>query len=38
MLPINQVLQGDCTRVLRTLPNEFVDLVVTDAVRCAVSG
>ena len=30
MLPINQVLQGDCTRVLRTLPNEVVDLVVTD--------
>ena len=23
MLPINQVLQGDCTRVLRTLPNGF---------------
>ena len=30
MFPINQVLQGDCTRVLRTLPNEAVDLVVTD--------
>lgn len=30
MFPINQVLQGDCTRVLRTLPNEVVDLVVTD--------
>ena len=30
MFPINQVLHGDCTRVLRTLPNEVVDLVVTD--------
>ena len=30
MFPINQILQGDCTRVLRTLPNEVVDLVVTD--------
>jgi site-specific DNA-methyltransferase (adenine-specific) len=30
MFPINQVIQGDCTRVLRTLPSEFVDLVVTD--------
>lgn len=30
MLPINQVLQGDCTRVLRSLPNDVVDLVVTD--------
>ena len=30
MFPINQVLQGDCTRVLRTLPSEAVDLVVTD--------
>jgi DNA modification methylase len=30
MFPINQVMQGDCTRVLRTLPNEVVDLVVTD--------
>jgi DNA modification methylase len=30
MLPINQILQGDCTRVLRTLPNDVVDLVVTD--------
>lgn len=37
MFPINQVLQGDCTRVLRTLPNEVVDLVMTDppyGVRC----
>ena len=30
MFPINQVLQGDCTRVLRTLPNEVVNLVLTD--------
>lgn len=30
MFPINQVLQGDCTRVLRMLPNEVVVLVVTD--------
>jgi DNA modification methylase len=30
MFPINEVLQGDCTRVLRWLPNSFVDLVVTD--------
>jgi adenine-specific DNA-methyltransferase len=30
MFPINQVLQGDSTRVLSTLPNEVVDLVVTD--------
>lgn len=30
MFPINQVLQGDCTRVLRMRPNEVVDFVVTD--------
>jgi DNA modification methylase len=30
MLPINQILQGDCKQVLRSLPNESVDLVVTD--------
>jgi hypothetical protein len=30
MFPINEVLQGDCTRVLRRLPHSFVDLVVTD--------
>jgi site-specific DNA-methyltransferase (adenine-specific) len=30
MFPINEVLQGDCTRVLRQLPDEYVDLVVTD--------
>jgi DNA modification methylase len=30
MFPINEVLQGDCTRVLRQLPDAHVDLVVTD--------
>lgn len=30
MSPINQVLQGDCTRVLRQLPVASVDLIVTD--------
>ncbi|MEJ1962215.1 MAG: DNA methyltransferase [Gammaproteobacteria bacterium] len=30
MLTHNQVIHGDCTQVLRTLPDEFVDLVVTD--------
>jgi site-specific DNA-methyltransferase (adenine-specific) len=30
MFPVNEVLQGDCTRVLRRLPDSFVDLVVTD--------
>lgn len=30
MFPINEVLQGDCTRVLKQLPDGFVDLVVTD--------
>lgn len=30
MIPVNQVLQGDCTRVLRQLPDECIDLVVTD--------
>jgi len=30
MFPINQVLQGDCTRVLKRLPDNCVDLVVTD--------
>lgn len=30
MLTQNQVLHGDCTQVLRTLPSECVDLVVTD--------
>lgn len=30
MFPINQILHGDCTRVLRQLPDAFVDLIVTD--------
>jgi adenine-specific DNA-methyltransferase len=30
MFPINEVFQGDCTRVLKQLPDGFVDLVVTD--------
>ncbi len=30
MFPTNQILQGDCTRVLRQLPDAFVDLIVTD--------
>ena len=30
MFPINQVLQGDCTRVLKRLPDHCVDIVVTD--------
>lgn len=30
MFPINEVLQGDCTRVLQRLSAERVDLIVTD--------
>lgn len=30
MFPSNEILQGDCTRVLKSLPDAFVDLVVTD--------
>ena len=30
MFPINQVIQGDCTRVLKRLPDWYVDLIVTD--------
>ena len=30
MLTSNTVIEGDCTRVLRTLPSECVDAVVTD--------
>jgi DNA modification methylase len=30
MFPINQVLQGDRTRVLKRLPDNCVDLIVTD--------
>lgn len=30
MFPINEVVQGDCARVLRRLPDEHVDLILTD--------
>lgn len=30
MFPVNEILLGDCTRVLRQLPDAFVDLIVTD--------
>lgn len=30
MFPINQVVQGDCTRILQRLPDECVDLILTD--------
>lgn len=30
MFPINEVLQGDCTRVLKQLPDSYVDFIVTD--------
>jgi len=30
MFPVNQILQGDCTRVLRELPDAHVDFVLTD--------
>ena len=30
ILPINQVLHGDCLEVLRTMPDNSVDAVVTD--------
>jgi DNA modification methylase len=29
-LPVNQIIQGDCLQVLRTLPDKSVDLVLTD--------
>ena len=29
-LPENKIIQGDCTEVLKTFPNESVDLVLTD--------
>jgi DNA modification methylase len=29
-LPVNQIVQGDCVQVLKTLPGASVDLVVTD--------
>lgn len=28
-LPINQIIQGDCLKVLKTLPSESVDCVIT---------
>ena len=30
MFPSNEILHGDCTRVLKQLPDAFVDLIVTD--------
>ncbi len=30
MNPINQIVQGDCVRLLKSLPDAVVDLVVTD--------
>ena len=30
MFPSNEIIQGDCTRVLRQLPDAFVDLIITD--------
>ncbi|MGH6810795.1 MAG: DNA methyltransferase [Methylocella sp.] len=30
MTPINQIVQGDCVQVLKSLPGNAVDLVVTD--------
>ena len=30
MIPRNEIIQGDCTQVLRNLPSESVDLVITD--------
>jgi adenine-specific DNA-methyltransferase len=30
MFPINQIIQGDCKRVLKQLPDSCVDLIVTD--------
>jgi DNA modification methylase len=29
-LPVNQIVQGDCVQVLKSLPGKSVDLVVTD--------
>ena len=29
-LPLNQILHGDCVRVMRTLPSESIDLALTD--------
>ncbi len=30
MNPVNQILRGDCVQVLKSLPDEAIDLVVTD--------
>lgn len=30
MLPLNQIIQGDCREVLKTIPEKSVDLIVTD--------
>jgi adenine-specific DNA-methyltransferase len=30
MNPINQIVQGDCVQLLKSLPDAIVDLVVTD--------
>jgi DNA modification methylase len=30
MNPINQIVQGDCVQLLKSLPDAGVDLVVTD--------
>jgi DNA modification methylase len=29
-LPLNQIIQGDCLKILKTFPNKSVDLVLTD--------
>jgi DNA modification methylase len=29
-LPLNQIIQGDCLEVLKTIPDKSVDLVITD--------
>jgi DNA modification methylase len=30
MNPINQIVQGDCVQLLKSLPDAVIDLVVTD--------
>lgn len=29
-IPINQIIQGDCREVLKTLPDNSIDSIVTD--------
>lgn len=29
-LPINQIIQGDCLKILRTFPDKCIDLILTD--------